>query len=189
MDSIKETEALVEAMNIANNIQPYEEGVGDVIHKAGNAIKNFFGTSAGAAQRAKADAQVAQQTRQDNEAAAAMTANPMQTAQSIMKILKNDITKTKVGNVASAAVKGLGNAAKTGAINTLSAISKATGVNEIDSQKAGEAVDNVVNNVKNGVNKISNAAKGQAKTDSEKKNAEKQNKNNTIENSQENSNG
>lgn len=187
MDSIKETEALVEAMTIANNIQPYEEGVGDVIHKAGNAIKNFFGTSAGAAQRAKADAQVAQQTKQDN--AAAMTTNPMQTAQSIMKILKNDITKTKVGNVASAAVKGLGNAAKTGAINTLSAISKATGGNEIDSQKAGEAVDNVVNNVKNGVNKISNAAKGQAKTDSEKKNAEKQNKNNTTENSQENSNG
>lgn len=182
-------ENLVEGLETANALKPYDEGVGDVIHKAGNAIKNFFGTSAGAAQRAKADAQVAQQTRQDNEAAVAMTANPMQTAQSIMKILKNDITKTKVGNVASAAVKGLGNAAKNGAANALSAISRATGGNEIDSQKAGEAVDNVVNNVKNGVNKISNAAKGQAKTDSENKNAEKQNKNNTAESSQENNNG
>lgn len=182
-------ENLVEGLEAANALRPYDEGVGDVIHKAGNAIKNFFGTSAGAAQRAKADAQVTQQTRQDNEAAVAMTVDPMQAAQSIMKILKNDITKTKVGNAASAAVKGIGNAAKTGVANALSAISKATGGGEIDSQKAGEAVDNAVNNVKNSVNKISNAAKGQAKTDSEKKNTEKQNKNNTAENSQENSNG
>lgn len=57
MDSIKETETLVEAMNIANNIQPYKEGVADVVQSGVRAVKNFFGTKAGAAARNQKAAQ------------------------------------------------------------------------------------------------------------------------------------
>ena len=60
---------LLEGIETANNIKQYEEGLGDVVHKVGNAIKNTFGTKAGAAQRAQADAQQNLQTAQANQQA------------------------------------------------------------------------------------------------------------------------
>lgn len=66
-DNIKESLDFVDAIDFANNLRQYDEGVADVVSKVGTGIKNFFGTSAAAAQRNQAAAQQAQQTAQVNQ--------------------------------------------------------------------------------------------------------------------------
>lgn len=89
----EELKNLLEGIETANNIQQYEEGLGDLVHKAGNAIKNAFGTKAGAAQRAQADAQQNLQTAQNNTNAQALNSQVAQlsapdAAQKIIDLLK-----------------------------------------------------------------------------------------------------
>lgn len=89
----EELKNLLEGIETANNIQQYEEGLGDLVHKAGNAIKNAFGTKAGAAQRAQADAQQNLQTAQNNTNAQALNNQVAQfsapdAAQKIIDLLK-----------------------------------------------------------------------------------------------------
>lgn len=96
MEDIKLEESLdfVDAVDFANSLRPYEEGLGDVAHKIGTGIKNFFGTKAGAAQRANADAQVAQQTAQTNQDTANIqAASADQAAQQIIDLLNNAFKK------------------------------------------------------------------------------------------------
>lgn len=98
---------LLEGIETANNIKKYDEGLGDLVHKAGNAIKNVFGTKAGAAQRANADAQTAQQTAQINQDTANLqAASADQVAQQIIDLLnkafKKDL-KTQAKNDKNAA--------------------------------------------------------------------------------------
>ena len=98
---------ILEGIETANNIKQYEEGLGDVAHKIGTGIKNFFGTKAGAAQRANADAQVAQQTAQTNQDTANIqAASADQAAQQIIDLLnkafKKDL-KTQAKNDKNAA--------------------------------------------------------------------------------------
>lgn len=186
---------ILEGIETANNIQQYEEGLGDVAHKIGTGIKNFFGTKAGAAQRANADAQTAQQTAQNQAAANQANANivsAQQAAQQILKTLQSDITKTKVGNVvkgaAGAVGKGLATAAeKTGKFvagavtaagdaitnpNSNAITRKAAFQNGVE--KTQNAIDNGAQKTKDLKNKVSNAAHGEAKTASEKENAKNQ---------------
>lgn len=85
---------LLEGIETANNIKQYDEGLGDIVHKAGNAIKNIFGTKAGAAQRANADAQTAQQTAQINQDTANLqAASADQVAQQIIDLLNKAFKK------------------------------------------------------------------------------------------------
>lgn len=98
---------ILEGIETANNIKQYEEGLGDVAHKIGTGIKNVFGTKAGAAQRANADAQVAQQTAQTNQDTANIqAASADQAAQQIIDLLnkafKKDL-KTQAKNDKNAA--------------------------------------------------------------------------------------
>lgn len=96
MEDIKLEESLdfVDAIDFANNLHPYEEGLGDVAHKIGTGIKNFFGTNAGAAQRANADAKQAQQTAQTNQDTANIqAASADQAAQQIIDLLNNAFKK------------------------------------------------------------------------------------------------
>lgn len=84
---------LLEGIETANNIKQYEEGLGDVVHKIGTGIKNAFGTKAGAAQRAVADAQTSAQTAQNNANAQALNNQVAQlsapdAAQKIIDLLK-----------------------------------------------------------------------------------------------------
>lgn len=176
-DNIKESLDFVDAIDFAKNLRPYEEGLGDVAHKIGTGIKNFFGTKAGAAQRAAADAQTAQQTAQNQAAANQANANlvsAQQAAQQILKTLQNDITKTKVGNVVKGAGKAVANGAKNLAKAGVAAGAKMMGGNEIDQQQAANTVDNAVQGAKDLKNKVSNAAHGEAKTASEQENAKNQ---------------
>jgi hypothetical protein len=183
MEDTKLEESLdfVDAIDFANGLHPYEEGLGDVVHKVGTGIKNFFGTKAGAAQRAAADAQTAQQTAQ-NQAAAnqanASLVSAQQAAQQILKTLQNDITKTKVGNVVKGAGKALANGAGKALANGAKAVmakaAKLNGGNEIDQQQAANTVDNLVQGAKDLKNKVSNTAHGEAKTASEQENAKNQ---------------
>lgn len=69
---------LLEGIETANNIKKYDEVLGDLVHKAGNAIKNVFGTKAGAAQRDFDDAKQNLQTAQLNQQAAALNAQANQ---------------------------------------------------------------------------------------------------------------
>lgn len=89
---------ILEGIETANNIKQYEEGLGDVAHKIGTGIKNFFGTKAGAAQRANADAQVAQQTAQANQQASQINAqanaiSAPDAAQNIINLLQKAFGK------------------------------------------------------------------------------------------------
>ena len=90
----EELKNLLEGIETANNIKQYDEGLGDLVHKAGNAIKNIFGTKAGAAQRANADAQTAQQTAQINQDTANLqAASADQVAQQIIDLLNKAFKK------------------------------------------------------------------------------------------------
>lgn len=89
---------LLEGIETANNIKKYDEVLGDLVHKAGNAIKNVFGTKAGAAQRAQADAQqnlqnaqAIQQANQMNAQANAISASDA--AQNIINLLQKAFGK------------------------------------------------------------------------------------------------
>ena len=98
---------ILEGIDTANSIKQYEEGLGDVVHKAGNVVKNIFGTKAGAAQRAQADAQTAQHIAQTNQDTANLqAASADQAAQQIIDLLnkafKKDI-KTQSKNDKNAA--------------------------------------------------------------------------------------
>lgn len=89
---------LLEGIETANNIKQYEEGLGDVVHKVGNAIKNTFGTKAGAAQRAQADAQQNLQTAQANQQANQINAqanaiSASDAAQNIINLLQKAFGK------------------------------------------------------------------------------------------------
>lgn len=66
-DNIKESLDFVDAIDFANNLRPYDEGVADALKWVGRQAKNIFGTSAAAAQRNQAAAQQAQQTAQVNQ--------------------------------------------------------------------------------------------------------------------------
>ena len=154
---------LLEGIETANNIKQYAEGLGDLVHKAGNAIKNVFGTKAGAAQ----DQAAANQAN-------ANLVNAQQAAQQILKTLQNDITKTKVGNVVKGAGKALANGAKNLAKAGAAVGARMMGGNEIDQQQAANVVDNVAQGAKDLKSKASNAAHGEAKTASEKDNAKNQ---------------
>lgn len=181
MEDTKLEESLdfVDAIDFANGLRPYDEGLGDVAHKIGTGIKNFFGTKAGAAQRAAADAQTAQQTAQNQTAANQANASlitAQQAAQQILKTLQNDITKTKVGNVVKGAGKALANGAKNLAKAGVAIGNKMMGENEEDQQQAASKVDNVVQGAKDLKNKVSNVAHGEAKTASEQDNAKNQQK-------------
>lgn len=89
---------ILEGIETANNIQQYEEGLGDVAHKIGTGIKNFFGTKAGAAQRAQADAQQNLQTAQANLQASQINAQANEisapdVAQNIINLLQKSFGK------------------------------------------------------------------------------------------------
>lgn len=89
---------ILEGIETANNIQQYEEGLGDVAHKIGTGIKNFFGTKAGAAQRAQADAQQNLQTAQANLQASQINAQANEisapdVAQNIINLLQKAFGK------------------------------------------------------------------------------------------------
>ncbi len=89
---------LLEGIETANNIKKYDEGLGDLVHKAGNAIKNVFGTKAGAAQRAQADAQQNLQNAQARQQANLMNAQAnaisgAEAAQNIINILQKSFKK------------------------------------------------------------------------------------------------
>lgn len=92
---------LLEGIETANNIKKYDEGLGDLVHKAGNAIKNVFGTKAGAAQRAQADAQQNLQNAQASQQANLMNAQAntisgAEAAQNIINILQKSFKKAQV---------------------------------------------------------------------------------------------
>ncbi len=89
---------LLEGIETANNIQQYEEGLGDQIHKAGNAIKNLLGTKAGAAQRAQADAQKNLQTAQANQQANQMNAEANQVDDVTLATQINKLLTTALKN-------------------------------------------------------------------------------------------
>lgn len=89
---------LLEGIETANNIKKYDEGLGDLVHKAGNAIKNVFGTKAGAAQRAQADAQQNLQNAQASQQANLMNAqanaiSASDAAQNIINLLQKAFGK------------------------------------------------------------------------------------------------
>ena len=89
---------LLEGIETANNIKQYEEGLGDVVHKIGTGIKNVFGTKAGAAQRAQADAQKNLQTAQANQQANQINAQANEisasdAAQNIINLLQKAFGK------------------------------------------------------------------------------------------------
>lgn len=89
---------LLEGIETANNIKQYEEGLGDVVHKIGTGIKNVFGTKAGAAQRAQADAQKNLQTAQANQQANQINAkanaiSASDAAQNIINLLQKAFGK------------------------------------------------------------------------------------------------
>lgn len=89
---------LLEGIETANNIKQYEEGLGDVVHKIGTGIKNVFGTKAGAAQRAQADAQQNLQTAQANQQANQINAqanaiSASDAAQNIINLLQKAFGK------------------------------------------------------------------------------------------------
>ena len=188
---------LLEGIETANNIKQYEEGLGDVAHAIGTGFKNIFGTKAGKAQRAAADAQTAQQTAQNQAAANQANASlvtAQQAAQQILKTLQNDITKTKVGNVvkgaAGAVGKGLATAAKgTGKVvagalaatgdaiinqNSNAITKKAAFHNGVE--KTQNAIDKGAQILKDAKDKVSSVAHGEAKTASEQENAKSQQK-------------
>lgn len=92
---------LLEGIETANNIKKYDEVLGDLVHKAGNAIKNVFGTKAGAAQRAQADAQQNLQNAQASQQANLMNAQAnaisgAEAAQNIINILQKSFKKAQV---------------------------------------------------------------------------------------------
>lgn len=92
---------LLEGIETANNIKKYDEVLGDLVHKAGNAIKNVFGTKAGAAQRAQADAQQNLQNAQASQQANLMNAqanaiSASDAAQNIINILQKSFKKAQV---------------------------------------------------------------------------------------------
>lgn len=94
----EELKNLLEGIDTANNIKQYDEGLGDIVHKAGNAIKNVFGTKAGAAQRAQADAQQNLQNAQAIQQANLMNAqanaiSASDAAQNIINLLQKAFGK------------------------------------------------------------------------------------------------
>ena len=104
------TEQFLEALEASNKLD--EINLGDVAHKVGNAVKGFFGTSKGAAQRANADIQsqaaTAQQTAQATQDMAAANAakadadianfNPQEGAQQIVDLLNKALKKQLKAN-------------------------------------------------------------------------------------------
>lgn len=88
----------LEGIETANNIKQYDEGLADVVKGAGRAIANVFGTKAGAAQRAQADAQKNLQTAQANQQANQINAqanaiSASDAAQNIINLLQKAFGK------------------------------------------------------------------------------------------------
>lgn len=94
---------LLEGIETANNIQQYEEGLGDIAHKIGTGIKDAFGTKAGAAQRANTDAQTKLNTARTNQQAQKTNAqiNAMNNALDDLTLAKNlnDVVTDALGIV------------------------------------------------------------------------------------------
>lgn len=91
----KKTELFIEAIETS---QTYNEAFAltDKIKKVGNAVKNFFGTEAGAAQRANDQAkQNLKNAQQNNDAALAnaQAMNSSDVAQKIIDVLNNTFKK------------------------------------------------------------------------------------------------
>lgn len=89
---------LLEGIETANTIKQYDEGLADVVKGAGRAIANVFGTKAGAAQRAQADAQKNLQTAQANQQANQINAqanaiSASDAAQNIINLLQKAFGK------------------------------------------------------------------------------------------------
>lgn len=82
----KKTELFIEAIETS---QTYNEAFAltDKIKKAGNAVKNFFGTEAGAAQRANDQAQQNLKNAQQNNDAALANAQAMNSSDVAQKII------------------------------------------------------------------------------------------------------
>lgn len=99
----KNIEQFMEALEASSK---YEEGAADLIHKAGTAIKNFFGTSTGAAQRAAQDAQRNAQTQATQQKADEINAQNMSSVDLATKINQVITGALKIAN------KGLNKAAK-----------------------------------------------------------------------------
>ena len=99
----KNVEQFMEALEASTK---YEEGAADLIHKAGTAIKNFFGTSTGAAQRAAQDAQRNAQTQVTQQKADEINAQNMSSVDLATKINQVITGALKIAN------KGLNKAAK-----------------------------------------------------------------------------
>lgn len=97
----KNVEQFMEALEASTK---YEEGAADLIHKAGTAIKNFFGTSTGAAQRAAQDAQRNAQTQATQQKADEINAQNMSSIDLATKINQVITGALKIAN------KGLKNA-------------------------------------------------------------------------------
>lgn len=91
----KKTELFIEAIETS---QTYNEAFAltDKIKKVGNAVKNFFGTEAGAAQRANDQAQQNLKNAQQNNDAAVTNAQAMNSsdvAQKIIDVLNSTFKK------------------------------------------------------------------------------------------------
>lgn len=99
----KNIEQFMEALEASSK---YEEGAADLIHKAGTAIKNFFGTSTGAAQRAAQDAQRNAQTQATQQKADEINAQNMSSVDLATKINQVITGALKIAN------KGLNKVAK-----------------------------------------------------------------------------
>ena len=99
----KNIEEFMEALEASTR---YEEGAADLIHKAGTAIKNFFGTNTGAAQRAAQDAQRNAQTQATQQKADEIYAQNMSSVDLATKINQVITGALKIAN------KGLNKAAK-----------------------------------------------------------------------------
>lgn len=80
MEDTKLEESLdfVDAIDFANGLRPYEEGLKDMFHAIGNRFKKTFGSNAGTAQRAFDDAKQNLQNAQLNQQAAALNAQANQ---------------------------------------------------------------------------------------------------------------
>lgn len=94
---------ILEGIETANNIQQYEEGAKDLIHRAGNFIKNTFGSESGQASRANADAQTALNTAKTNQQAQKTNAqiNAINNALDDLTLAKNlnDVVTNALGIV------------------------------------------------------------------------------------------
>ena len=150
----KNVEQFMEALEASTK---YEEGAADLIHKAGTAIKNFFGTSAGAAQRAAQDAQRYAQTQATQQKADEINAQNMSSVDLATKINQVIIDALKIAN------KGLSKAAKNEPVTNENATksSEQNAEQNNDSKPVESTNENPDENNNNDGNAVNNSEKTQ----------------------------